>query len=146
MKIARASLYLLKTSIVLYSESSDLDNGIWKAVSPFYKLPNVFNAGVVSAIKDVLENSKERMLFASDYSASKLLKQATGLTFGKLQAGAVKLVSLSRENGTITFSPNKTLVDNKGFVPLNEKSISVSQDATDNDILQTLQDVLSLCE
>jgi hypothetical protein len=140
----RASLYLLKKNIVLYSLS--VGDSSWKASKPFYKLPVSYDSELVNAIKDVLLHSKENVVFEENYSPVKTLKESVGLTFSKLQGIDSKLISLSQENNRIIFSPNKIIGANKGFSPLDEKLISIAESCSDEEILQTLKEVISLCE
>lgn len=140
----RASLYILKNNIVLYSLS--VGDSSWKASKPFYKLPVDYNSKLVDAIRSVLENSKESREFEEGYSPSKALKESLGLTFSKLQGIDSKLVSLSQEADRIIFSPNKIIGANKGFVPVEENSISIIETSSDEEIINALQNALFHCE
>jgi hypothetical protein len=140
----RASLYLLKKNIVLYSLS--VGDSSWKASKPFYKLSVDYNEELVDAIRYVLLNSKENVVFDKEYSPVKALKGSTRLTFGKLQGADSKLISLSQENNKIIFSPNKIIGANKGFTPLEEKSIYVNAPGSKEEIIEALKKAVLLCE
>jgi len=97
----RANLKFLKKKIVLLSCSSNEVNGVWIITPPFYKLPKVLNGTLVAAIKDVLEHSQWKIPFEDEYLPHLAMKEAIGVTHGKLHTSGTKSITISQENNEI---------------------------------------------
>ena len=139
-------IYQLGDCLVLCTLSTDKQTGIWKSIQPFYKLPSKFDDNLVHAIHNILNQSKQRIFFANDYSFAKSIKDSIGLSMKKLYQKEVKNVLIEENDYKISFIPSMNNGNNKGFYHLNEKVVSMIYPYSNQNIFSALHEAFSRCE
>lgn len=147
-----ASIYKFEEKKYLIHALNKAKSGFWVASEPYVHISESnFNMPfLVSVIKaSLIKEDTERVPDPKDWNLfNKEMLQKMGLKSNSaLENKNVNFCSIRMENNMFTFTPSRhAKKPDKGFLHKNEEKVTISYDAPDEDVFNSLEIAFSRCE